>query len=494
MKIHNTIILAMSLLIGSILMALAGLNWNIGIAAWLAPVFLLYFTKNSRGLGFLFLFLCLSLSSAISKSGENISGIFFIAISTGLSYGLIFTLPYLIERLVNRQESRFHSTLVFPASFVLIEYLFSLKFGMWGHSAIAQYSNVNLIQISSVFGLSAVSFLVFWFASCANWLIKSNFDHRYLQKVLLIYGSVFMVVLFFGQLRLALCPPQSETVKTAAIIGKTDIHQIFENHQVELIDLSNNFDLPIPDSVYSKIKTIEWQLEKTSEAASQGAKIIVCNEISLFLKQDQVKYVLEVVKRICLEEKVYVLLAFLEKNESDLPKPFNNKSVLVRPDGKIAWEYIKVFGHPMENLVFNKGELSLPYLDTEFGRIANVICADLDITKYVSQAGKKSIDIMLVPAFDWEGITPYHANMAKFAAIQFGFSMIRSNGKGQSSFCDYQGNLIAKQNSLISDSEIVYAELPIKSITTIYSKIGDLFVYIVIIYFLFAVGLRVAKK
>jgi len=494
MKTNNSSILVMSLLIGSSLMALAGLNWNIGIAAWLAPVFLLYFTKNSRRLGFLFLFLCLSLSSAISKSGENISGIFFIAVSTGLSYGVIFTLPYLIEGLVNRHEKRFHSTLVFPASFVLIEYLFSLKFGMWGHSAIAQYSNVNLIQISSVFGLSAVSFLVFWFASCVNWLIKSKFDHRYLQKVLLIYGSVFMAVIFFGQIRLGFCSPQADSVKTAAIIGNTDIHQIFENHQVELMDLSNNFDLPIPDSVYSKIETIEWQLEKTSEAASQGAKIIVWNEISLFLRQDQVKFVLETVKRICVEEKVYVLLAFLEKNESELPKPFNNKSVLLGPDGKIAWDYIKVFGHPMENLVFNKGELSLPYLDTEYGRIGNVICADLDITKYIAQAGKNSIDIMLVPAFDWEGITPYHANMAKFAAIQFGFSMIRSNGKGQSSFCDYQGNLIVKHNSLLSDSEIVYAELPVKSITSLYSKIGDLLVYIIILYFLLAVGLRVAKK
>lgn len=494
MKMKRSFVQTISLLVGSGLMALAGLNWNIGIAAWLAPVFLLYFTKNSRWPGFLFLFLCMGFSSAISKTGENITGIFIISVITGLSFGILFTLPYLIERLVNEQEEKFHSTLVFPASFVLIEYLFSLKYGMWGHSAIAQYSNLNLIQISSVFGLSGISFLVFWFASCVNWLIKYQFDHRRMRKVTLIYGSVFVVVLFFGQLRIGLNPAPSETVKTAAIIGKTDIHQIVEDHRDKLTELSEDYNFPIPDSVFSDNETIEWQFKKTSEAASQGAKIIVWNEISLFLNQDQVIHVLESVKKMCLNEKVFVLLSFLEKNETELPKPFNNKSVLITPEGKIAWEYIKVSGHPIENIFFNKGILSIPYLDTEFGRIGNVICADLDLTRYISQAGKNAIDMMLVPAFDWEGITPYHANMANFAAIQYGFSLVRSNGKGLSTFCDHQGNIIARQNSSISGPGIICAELPVKSTTTIYSKTGDLFVYIIILYLLLAFGIRISEK
>jgi apolipoprotein N-acyltransferase len=474
-------------------MAMAGLNWNIGLAAWLAPVFLLYYTKNSRRLGFLFLFLCMSLASAISKTGENITGIFILSVVSGLSWGVIYTLPYLIERLLNNQEKRFHSTLLFPAAFVLIEYLYSLKYGMWGLLDIAQYSNLNLIQICSIFGLFGISFLVSWFASVVNWLIHNNFDYTCLRKGLFIYGSVFMAVLLFGQIRVGMFSPQSETVRTAAIIGKTDIHQIADEYKDEIMELSDNYDHPIPDSIFSKEEIIEWQLDQTREAVSQGAKIVVWNEISLVLNQDQVIRVLEIVKKICLKEKAYVLLAFLEKDETDLPKPFNNKSVLVTPEGKTAWEYIKNFGHPMEDLIFNKGDHIIPYVDTEFGRLGNVICADLDMPRYISQAAKNSIDIMLVPSFDWVGIIPYHTHMSAFSAIQFGFSIIRANGKGLTAYYDYQGNLVAKINTLTSNATIIYADLPIKSTHTVYSKIGDIFVFISIIFLFVVIGIRIAE-
>jgi apolipoprotein N-acyltransferase len=202
--------------------------------------------------------------------------------------------------------------------------------------------------------------------------------------------------------------------------------------------------------------------------------------------------VLETVKKVCLKEEAYVLLAFLEKDETDLPKPFNNKSVLVTPEGKTAWEYIKNFGHPMEDLIFNKGDYTIPYVDTEFGRLGNVICADLDMPRYISQAAKKSIDIMLVPSFDWVGIIPYHTHMAAFSAIQFGFSIIRANGKGLIAFYDYQGNPAAKLNTLTSDATIVYADLPIKSTHTVYSRTGDLFVFTLIIYLFVVIGIRIA--
>jgi len=482
------------LIIGLIGYTISGLNWNIGIAAWIAPVFLLYFAKNTKWPGFLLLFLGMAVSASISKSAENLSGLFIIYITTGLSHGIINILPYIIENLLIKREDKFYSTLIFPSAIVIVEYLLSLYLGVWGNSSIAQYHNFNLIQITSLFGIFGISFLVAWFASIINWIVKNGFEVYKIQKGLAVYGAVFVAVLLYGSFRTTFFPPRCETIKVGAIVGEADIQSVFKEWEDEIIELSKNYDLEIPEDVFSTPSAIESQIEKTKKALYNGAKIVVWNEISLILRQSQVDLLLQQIKKQCVKNQAYVLIAFLEKNTSTLPKPFNNKSILVKPDGEIAWEYMKSFLNPLENLVINKGSGAIPFIDSEYGRISNVICADLDLSGYISQVGKNNVDILMVPAFDWKEVTPYHSHVAAFAAIQYGVSIIRSNGKGIVAFYDYQGNAVAKTNTFISNSEINYAEIPIHSTTTVYSMAGNVFVYIWMLFLVLILGLRISKK
>ncbi len=195
-----------------------------------------------------------------------------------------------------------------------------------------------------------------------------------------------------------------------------------------------------------------------------------------------------------MKYRAFVLIAVLEKNSGDQPKPFNNKSILVNPGGEISWEYLKHFLNPLEGLVINKGGGPIPYVETEFGRIANAICSDLDLTAYISQIGKESVDILLVPAYDWEAVTPYHAHMAAFAAIQYGVNIVRANGKGITAFYNNRGNLLEQSNTFTSDSKITYAELPLTKATTLYSLIGNLFVYLLMLFLLAIVGLIISRR
>jgi len=472
------------LFVGLTGLTISGINWNIGTAAWIAPVFLLYFTKNMKWPGIFLFILGMSLSAAISKTAENLSGLFIIYMTTGLTHGIINSLPYIIEKLLNKRENKFYSTLVFPSAVIGIEYLLSLYLGVWGNTSIAQYYNFNLIQIASVFGIFGISFLVAWFASILNWIVKNGFDTKSIQKGLGVYGVVFVAVLLFGSVRTTFFPPQSKTVKAAAIVGETDLLHIFKEWEDGVMELSKNHDLEIPDAVFSGTSAIESQMEKTKVALSNGAKIVVWNEMSLILKQSQLDSLLNQVKNQCIKYNAYVLIAFLERNTSPLPKPFNNKSILVQPDGEIAWEYMKSFLTPLEGLIINKGGGAIPFIDTEYGRISNAICSDLDLSRYISQVGKNAIDILLVPASDWEQVTPYHSHMAAFAAIQYGVSIIRSNGKGIVAFYDYQGNVLAKTNTFLSDSKINYAEIPIQSTTTVYAMVGNIFVYVSLLFLL----------
>lgn len=327
-----------------------------------------------------FLFLGMTFSAAISKTAENLSGLFIIYITTGLSHGIINSLPYIIEKLLIRREARLYSTLIFPSSVVLIEYLLSLGLGVWGNPSITQYDNFNLIQITSVFGIFGISFLVAWLASIINWIIENGFEKNFFKKGLGIYGVIFFSVVLYGGIRTSIFPSQSESVKVGAIVGETDIHDVFEKMQERIIELSKNYDLEIPDSIFSSASDMELQLEKTNEAINNGARIVVWNEISLILKQSQVDTLLIQVKNQCIKSNAYILIAFLERNNSALPKPFNNKSVLITPDGEIAWEYMKSFLNPIAGIVVNKGEGPIPFIDTEYGRISNAICSDLDLS------------------------------------------------------------------------------------------------------------------
>lgn len=494
MNTHKRITKYAILVLGLIAYTIAGLNWNLGIAAWIAPIFLLYFTKNTKRLGFILFFLGMAISSAISKSAENLSGLFIIYITTGLSHAVINSLPYLIEKLLIKNGKKFYSTLIFPSAIVLVEYLLSLYLGVWGNTSITQFYNFNLIQITSVFGIFGISFLLAWFASILNWIVKNGFETNNIQKGLGVYGVVIVAVLLYGGLRTSFFPPQGETVKVSAIVGETDIHGVFKELEDEIIELSKDYNLEIPDSIFSTTSAIESQIEKTRVALSRGAKIVVWNELSLILNRSQVDSLLQQIGPLCEKYNAYVLIAFLEKNNSTLPKPFNNKSILIKSDGEIAWEYIKSFLNPIEALIINKGAGEIPFIDTEYGRISNAICSDLDLTGYISQVGKNAVDILLVPAFDWEEVTPYHSNMAAFAAIQYGVSIIRSNGKGIVAFYDYQGDALAKTNTLFSNSRVNYADIPIKSTTTVYSVIGNLFVYLLISFLVVISGLRISKK
>lgn len=494
MKSQKSLTNLILLLIGVTGYTLSGLNWSIAITAWFAPIFLLYFTRNSKWKGLIVFFLAMSLSAAISKTAENQLNLLIITITTGLSHGVINTIPYIIDKLLSRNDKKFYGTLIFPSAVVLVEYLLILLVGLWGNQSISQYSSFNLIQITSIVGIYGITFLIAWFASVANWVIKNKYDLLHVRKGIIIYGSVFFAVLLFGGIRTSLFPSKSEVIKVAAIIGETDLFGLFEKMEDDIVELSKNYDLDIPESVFSTTEAIELQIKKTDEALNNNARIVVWSEMPLILDKLQVEPLLRRVQELCVNNEAYVLVAFLEKNAGTLPKPFNNKSILITPDGQIAWDYSKSNLSPLEKLISNKGNSTIPFIDTDYGRLGNVICYDLDMPGYMSQAGKNAIDIMLVPAFDWEEVTPYHSNMAAFTAIQFGFSIIRSNGKGVVAFYDYQGNTIAKMNTFFSDTKISYADIPIKSTTTVYSIVGDIFVYILILFLLFILGLRILRK
>ncbi len=491
----NAIIKTLILLAGAILLTLTGINWHIGVAAWIAPVLLLYYIRNVKWIYFPLFFIIVAVTGMISQSCNNLFNLFAIDLINGFSFAIFYSISYLVDKLLHKKGDNFVYTLIFPSVVVIVEFLVSSKIGTWGIVAHTQYSFKPLIQFSGITGLYGISFMVTWAASVMNWIIEQKSLISGIRKGAVIYLTLFLVVILFGIIKLNTGDYYSKKVKIACVVSETDVHALVADNQKIFKQLSINYQLRVPDRLFSDSTRIDTLLSRTQKASEMGAKIIVWNEISLILNQIQKQDLLSEIKEFCKTSRVYVLLAFLEYLPSENNKPFYNKSIMLNPDGDVAWEYSKSFLHPYaEAPVINEGNYSIPHIDSKYGRVGNVICADLDLPGYISQAGKNSIDIMLVPAYDWEEITPLHSQMACHSGIQFGFSIIRSNGKGVSAVYDYKGKEISSLNTFKSDEKILVAEIPVKSKSTIYSKTGDILAFLCIVFvFLIAVR-RIFKK
>ena len=50
----------------------------------------------------------------------------------------------------------------------------------------------------------------------------------------------------------------------------------------------------------------------------------------------------------------------------------------------------------------------MPLVDSPYGRLANVICFDLDYPGTIRQAGQAGADLLLAPSDDWQAVDPAH--------------------------------------------------------------------------------------
>ena len=116
--------------------------------------------------------------------------------------------------------------------------------------------------------------------------------------------------------------------------------------------------------------------------------------------------------------------------------------------------------------------------DTPYGRIGAAICFDMDFPGFIRQAGKQGVDIMLVPAFDWEPIKPYHTQVGLFRALENGMSVVRQVNTGTSMAVDYQGRLLGYQDYFATEDRLMLADVPVKGVKTGYTVIGDGFAYL----------------
>jgi apolipoprotein N-acyltransferase len=89
------------------------------------------------------------------------------------------------------------------------------------------------------------------------------------------------------------------------------------------------------------------------------------------------------------------------------------------------------------------------------------------------ERARAGADLVAVPASDWRGIDPVHAQMAALRAIESGHSVLRATRFGLSLAIDGYGRTRAWHSAFEPGTGMMFAELPRKHVWTLYSFWGD---------------------
>jgi apolipoprotein N-acyltransferase len=461
-------------------------RWDIALAAWLAPFFLLRFMRTSRTrIGLAGVWLATALAMLFSLYSLQLLTPLLMVV--GLLFSTVLTLPYLLDRLVAPRLSLVSgllATLLFPLSRVAGEYLISFTpaVGSVFSLAYTQYGNLPLLQIISVTGVYGVSFLIAWFASVGNWIWEQHFAWPRIRAVTLLYSGLLALVLLGGSLRLAFFPPSAQTVRVAGINAASSTLQKVRQ---EISTLSTNQPFTPADLVQLRSAFVPLDnelLNLSLREARAGAKIIVWPEIGAYILATDKTSLLERGQTLAREARVYLDMGMAVFQP---PATYYNQAVLVDPQGHVDWTYNKAYPAPGD--LSKPGNAVVPFVETPYGLLANVICFDADFPALMRQAGSQDVDIMLVPSNDWQEIDPWHTQHAIFRAIENGYSLVRPTSNGLAMTVDYQGNVLAATDYFTTQQTMI-ASIPAKGTWTIYAHVGDLFAWLCIAGMLFLVG------
>lgn len=462
---RSSLVAHLWLLLGSAFFMFVGWRFNVALAAWLAPLFLIrYFRDRPRWYAALPAVPLLALASYVQLSGGWDLDTWMYPVFS-LLRPAAFLAGLFADRALHRRLPRWASTLVYPAVSLVVDYAVGFTpLGTIMAAAATQFGLPAVAQLASNTGIWGIGFLTGWTAAVGNlaWEERASFARA--RKVVAAWGCCFAAVLAFGSARAWLARSESPTVRVA---GVTVEH---------VRDYWNWIDASTPRSTVeahaAELAALENALfERSAAAAAGGAKIIVWSEGNAVVTPEGRDAFAARASAFAREHGVYLAAAVLElAYDSTLS---DNKVVMFAPDGSTAFTYVKTMSwYPTGS------DGILRSVDTPYGRIGAAVCFDMDFPYFVRKFARMGADIVLVPSFDSERIRPFHTEVGLFRAVEGGYSVVRQVSSGESMAVDPEGRVLARQDHFTTADRLMFADVPTRGVRTLYGALGDWFAWL----------------
>jgi len=380
---------------------------------------------------------------------------------------IIWFLPFMIDRLIypKFKDIGILSTFTFPVVSTAMFFLSSLE-GPFddGSGTLSSFSfgSITFLQAHSLFGVWIFVFLYSWLYALVNYCWESAFSWNLMKRPVIIFASVLAAIYVFGLVKANLfSSSNSETVKIAAVVLVPE--------DGNAVRMERIFNQRITSHLTETVQRVE---NLTREAARNGAKIVSLQEFTTTINEQDKDILVGKYQKVADDNDVYlsVTYAYFGKEEKG-----ENKHLFIDPEGEILLDYSKRyllgFGPFGETGVFKKGSEVIQSIQTPYGKIGLSICRDMGFPSYLSQAAKADVDIMLSPSYDWpKSSGPWYL----LRTIENGFSFVRPTYNGYSYAADYHGRVLSFMDSEEEKEGIMYAEVPVKGIKTLYPVVGNI--------------------
>jgi len=426
--------------------------------AWLAPIPLLWLAYSRRPFravlaataGAVVLALSAVVAQYISAGGAQAVPPVPILAFMIVSMILVNTACLTVARIERRNLSAVWSLLAYPMLWTSMSYVWLLAASgdSYGLPAYSQVDAPALIQSASVFGLWGIEFLLALFA---NALALAYWDrqHRLLYSVVAIGG--FLANLAFGLIRLH--APTGTTVRVA--VAAQDI------------PLTER----LPFGTDRALATTAAYAAAARSHAVRDAQVIVFPELTAILSPQWREQALEPLATAARDTGAWITMGFADAAG---PEEHRNVALTFRPNLEPA-RYIK--RHTLQPLDTSiRGHAAGVVAD---GR-AVAICKDLDFPATIRSDARLGIQLMMVPAADFEVDGWTHARMAIFRGVENGFSVARAARNGLLTLSDDRGRVLSRATTNKQRIIAVIADLPVGTGPTIYRRFGDFFAWICI--------------
>ncbi|MEV4802618.1 nitrilase-related carbon-nitrogen hydrolase [Nonomuraea sp. NPDC049421] len=462
-------------------------RFDVPVAAWLSPVFLLRFVRTGPALTGLLAVWAASVVSGVFWLVETAVPVTPLVVVGIIALGTLTVVPYVVDRLVTPRAGLLTGLLAFPAASAACAFLMTVlsPFGTaFGVPAATQHGNLALLQVVAVTGPYGIGFLIGWFATVVNHVWARGAAIRVVGS----YAAVLLALLLAGGARLAFAPVGEASVRVAGISPDTSVTRELRGVIGDDFTARSVVEQDRQAVRAAFAKANDNLLTRTREAAQAGARIVIWSEQAANLLEGDEEAFLGRVAAVAREQRIYLQAAVYHFLQAE---PYAaNRTYLFGPDGARLWRYDK--SHPIPGLEsYPAGPGVVPVVDTPYGRLATVTCFDADFPELM----RVDADIMIVPARDWAEIGPVHSQKANLRSIENGYAMIRQAEFGVSGAFDARGRSLAMHDHGGSERHVVFSDVPTGGGgATPYRLIGDVFAWACLAGVTVMIGLTARKR
>jgi apolipoprotein N-acyltransferase len=323
-----------------------------------------------------------------------------------------------------------------------------------GHTLHTQPWLIQPASVFGIYGLDAVIMLVGYGLALGSFglfdrrwqrdLPESTVDRRLSSRWLAWMGIVAAAWVSLSLILLNQAPKDPATIR----VGGVQHGYVRPGHMD-------------PDTQVARLEALS---NGTRQAAAQGARLVVWPELGVGF--DPQAEGTDELRALAAETGTSILIGYGLDTEAG----WRNEAVMLIPQGQFLDVYGKNYPAGEPHIVTSGRYL---VYDTPLGRLAPIICNDVNYTAAVRIPARMGAQLVMVPTRMFAGVWQEMQVMAVFRAVENRVSTVMVDGAFRTTMVDPYGRIVADQVTPEAGPLALVADVPVGSPGTLYSRLGD---------------------